>query len=687
MPGFSDLCIILIFLIHSCIFLKVKIDVKLFMVKMRPMHLRKNKLIILFVLLVAVFCGSLAGAFFALTQDLPEIRSLENFKPDAVTRIYSADKVLLAELFLEKREPVPLETIPKLLTAALVATEDRKFYEHSGVDLKGIARAIIKDIKAGEFAEGASTITQQLSKTLFLTPRKTLVRKLKEAILAFQLERRYTKDEILELYFNQVYFGSGAYGVESAAKIFFGKSAKDLTLAECALVAGMPKSPSRYSPLINPDLALKRRNTVLQQMRDTGIISDADYQEAVREALYTNGHPFSQSKAPYFIEYIKQTLEDELGSTRLYKGGLTVFTTLNYRLQSAAENAMADGLAALNERMRRAQIIAPDPQAALISLDLTSGGILAMVGGKDFSDSRFNRATMALRQPGSAFKPFIYAYAIEQGFSQDNIILDAPVVYKGAGDGQDWKPENFSSGFKGEMTLRHALAISQNIPAVRLLQSLGPNAVAQFAHQLGIKSYLTPNLSLALGTSEVTLMDLTAAYSVFANRGEKIKPFGVLEVVDQQGRVIWKERPQKRLVMSRTGAAIVTNMLEAVVKEGTGRQAQILRRAVAGKTGTTDNYKDAMFIGFSPSIIAGVWVGQDLGGTLGDKETGAKAALPIWIDFMKAALQNESYQYFDIPDDVRQVRMDPITGLAQLDDSKPSVVALLKKGTGPGSNP
>ena len=653
------------------------------------MRLKISKIIVFLLFFVAVVCGSLAGAFLALTQDLPQIRSLESFKPDAVTRIYSADKVLLAELFLEKREPVPLEKIPRLLTAALVATEDRKFYKHSGVDLKGIARAIFKDIKAGEFVEGASTITQQLSKTLFLTPRKTLVRKLKEAILAFQLERRYTKDEILELYLNQVYFGSGAYGVESAAKIFFGKSAKDLTLAECALVAGMPKSPSRYSPLVNPDLALTRRNTVLQQMRDTGIISDADYQQAVKEALHTNGRKFNLSKAPYFVEYIKETLEDEIGSTRLYKGGLSVFTTLNYRLQLAAENAVNDGLSALSQRMRmrKGQIAESDPQAALISLDLTSGGILAMVGGKDFSASRFNRATMALRQPGSAFKPFIYAYAIEQGFAQDSIILDAPVVYKGVQNGEDWKPENFSSGFKGEMTLRHALAISQNIPAVRLLQSLGPNSVAQFAHQLGIKSYLASNLSLALGTSEVTLLDLTSAYSVFPNRGEKIKPLGVLEVVDRNGRVIWRDKPQRRLVMSRAGAAIVTNMLEAVVKEGTGRQAQILGRAVAGKTGTTDDYRDAMFIGFSPSTIAGVWVGQDLGGSLGDKETGAKAALPIWIDFMTAALQNESHQYFDIPDDVRQIRMDPITGLAQLDNSKPSVVALFKKGTEPGFNP
>ena len=643
----------------------------------------RRKLAIILFLMVGVICGSLAGAFFALTHDLPQIRALEHFKPDAVTRIYSVDKVLLAELFIEKREPVALETLPRHLTAALVATEDRKFYKHSGVDLKGIARAILKDIKAGEFVEGASTITQQLAKTLFLTPRKTLVRKIKEAILAFQLERRYTKDEILELYLNQVYFGSGAYGVESAAKIFFGKSAKDLNLPESALVAGMPKSPSRYSPLVNPDLAIKRRNTVLRQMRDTGIISETIYRQAVKEALYTDSCRSSPSKAPYFVEYVKSSLEDELGSTRLYKGGLSVYTTLDFQLQRAAVEAVADGLAALTDRMQQAQVKNAVPQAALISIDLTTGGILAMVGGKDFYASRFNRATQALRQPGSAFKPFVYAYAIEQGFAQNKRILDAPVVYKGAQDGADWKPQNFSLEYKGEMTLRHALAISQNIPAVRLLQILGPQPVAQFAHQLGIKSHLASNLSLALGTSEVTLTDLTAAYAVFPNKGERIEPYGILEVIDRQGRVIWRTKPQKRLVISRSTAAIVTNMLEGVVKEGTGRRAQVLGKAVAGKTGTTNDYKDALFVGFSARIIAGVWVGQDRGGSLGDSETGARAALPIWIDFMNVALQNEPHLYFDIPDDVNPIRMDPLSGLPQTDDSRPSVVALFKKGTEP----
>ncbi len=648
-------------------------------------RLHKDKLLIIVLLVAGAICGSLAGAFFALTHDLPQIRALESFKPDAVTRIYSADKVLLAELFIEKREPVPLATIPRHLTAALVATEDRKFYKHSGVDLKGIARAIIKDIKAGEFVEGASTITQQLAKTLFLTPRKTLVRKIKEAILAFQLERRYTKDEILELYLNQVYFGSGAYGVESAAKIFFGKSVKDLDLSECALVAGMPKSPSRYSPLVNPDLAIKRRNTVLKQMRDTDIISEPIYQNAKKKPLATNSRRFGPSKAPYFVEYVRSSLERELGSSRLYKHGLSIYTTLDFQLQQTAEQGLADGLTALTERMQKTPTEKIDPQAAIVSIDVTTGGILAMVGGKDFYNSRFNRATMAYRQPGSAFKPFVYAYAIEQGFAQNKKILDAPVVYKGAQEDQDWKPQNFSLEYKGEMTLRHALAVSQNIPAVRLLQILGPQSVAQFAHQLGIKSPLASNLSLALGTSEVTLINLTAAYAVFPNKGQRIQPYGVLEVVDRQGRVIWRTKPQRRVVMSRSTAAVVTNMLEAVVKEGTGRRAQVLGKSVAGKTGTSNEYKDALFVGFSPRIIAGVWVGQDRGVSLGKKETGARAALPIWIDFMKVALQEEPHLYFDIPDDVNLIRMDPLTGLPQLDDSKPSVAALFKKGTEPQS--
>ncbi|MBC8198932.1 MAG: penicillin-binding protein 1A [Desulfobacterales bacterium] len=643
----------------------------------------RNKAFILFILIAGVVFGAIAGAIFAITSDFPQIRSLETYRPPAVTRIYSADKKVLAELFVEKRDPVPLKDIPFFLKEAIVATEDRNFYQHSGVDLKGILRAAIKDILAREFVEGASTITQQLAKTLFLTSKKTLMRKIKEAVLSFQLERRYTKDEILQMYLNQVYFGSGAYGVESAARIFFGKAAKDLGLSECALIAAMPKAPSRYSPLINKELALKRRDIVLKQMKDTGIITASVCDKALKEPVVLGKQNRKESGAGYFVEYVKSSLEEVIGSSRLYKGGLTVYTTLSFKLQKAAEDAVANGLIALEARMKSRGIKDPYPQGALIALDVRTGGILAMVGGRDFSKSPFNRAVSARRQPGSAFKPIVYAYAIEQGFPQSMMILDAPVAFKGAENGKDWTPENFSGEYMGEITLRTALAVSENIPAVRLTEMLGPNSVARFGRSLGIESPFSPDLSLALGTSETTLIDLTSAYAVFPNRGERIEPFGVTEVLDGSGRVVWQVKPQKRAVMSRAGAAIMTDMLSSVIQEGTGRKARVIRYPVAGKTGTTNQYKDALFIGFSPSMAAGVWVGRDVYKTLGNLETGARAALPIWIEFMTQALADSAFQYFDIPDNVVKVRIDPITGLRASDNSTHTTTALFKKGTEP----
>ena len=638
---------------------------------------------ILIVLLAGILFGGIVGALFAFTRDLPQIRNLESFRPHAVTRVYSADRELLTELFLEKRDPVPLQQIPKDLTAALIATEDRKFYSHSGVDIKGIARAIIRDIQAGRFVEGASTITQQLAKTLFLTPRKTIVRKIKEAILAFQLERRYTKDEILELYLNQVYFGSGAYGVQSAAEIFFGKHIQDLNLAECALIAGMPKSPSRYSPLVNRDLARDRRNVVLKQMLSVKIISQDKYDQAINTPILLEERSRRLNRAPYFVEYVQKNLESIVGASNLYKSGLSIFTTLDLDFQDAAQAAVDDGLKILQARMQRNRVPDPDPQAALVCLDINSGGILAMVGGRDFFESPFNRAIAAKRQPGSAFKPLVYAYAIEQGFSQNAMILDAPVIYRGADRNIDWQPENFSGKYLGEITMRMALAVSQNIPAVRLIEMLGPQSVAQFAHRLGIESNLDPSLSLALGTSEVSLLNLTAAYAAFPRSGKWIEPFGIVEVTDHHGRTVWRARPQKRLVLSRESAAVITDMLEAVIREGTGHRARALQAPVGGKTGTTNNYRDALFIGFSPAIAAGVWVGQDSGSTMGDMETGARAALPIWMQFMKTNLADDSQQFFDLPDNLIRVPIDPQTGQLQVDQSKEPVYALFKIGTEP----
>jgi penicillin-binding protein 1A len=631
----------------------------------------------------ALVSGLSGGLLFALMHDLPQIRGLEDFRPAAVTRIYSSDKKLLAERFIEKRQPVPLRVVPGYLKDAILATEDAKFYDHPGVDLKGIARAMIRNIEAGEYAEGASTITQQLAKTLFLTSKKTLIRKLKEAFLAFQIERRYTKDEILELYLNQVYFGSGAYGVEAAAQTFFGKRVPSLTLAECALIAGLPRSPSRYSPLVNPSLALKRRAVVLQQMARKGLITEEELRVASTSPLHLTPKKERSTKAPYFVDSVVSLLEEELGQEAIYLKGLTVYTTLDYAMQKAAEEAIAHGLDGLSARMQGGTPTQDGlPEAALVCLDAKRGAILAMVGGRHYEESPFNRVTMARRQPGSAFKPLVYALALEKGFTQADILWDGPVVFKGAREGEDWMPENFSKEFMGEITLRRALALSQNIPAVRLLNKLGPTRAVEFAYNMGISSPLDPNLPLVLGASEVTLLELTAAYAVFANGGIWTRPAGVLEVLERE-RCVWRLKPQLRPVISPETAAVMTDMLEAVVLEGTGQAAKRLGRPLAGKTGSTDSHEDALFVGFSPTIVTGVWVGLDHHGTLGDGETGAKAALPIWMDFMEEVLRGRPDEDFKLPEGVVSVTMDAESGLLAAEDCPYAVAAVFKNGTQP----
>ncbi|MFW6236939.1 MAG: penicillin-binding protein 1A [Desulfosudaceae bacterium] len=642
----------------------------------------RNRAGLVLVLMAGACCGTIAGLFLAIVHDLPQIRQLEDFTPSSVTRIYSADQVLLSELFVEKREPVDAADIPPVLADALVATEDNRFYAHSGIDLKGILRAAVMDLLAGEFVQGGSTITQQLAKTLFLTHQKTLLRKLKEAILAVQLERRYTKKEILTLYLNQVYFGSGTYGIKSAAALFFGKDPSRLTIAECALVAGLPKSPSRFSPLVNPELAIQRRNIVLRQMREHQVITDQEYKTARKEPLRLAEGIRNVARAPYFISYIKPFLENTVGAEKLYKGGLTVHTTLSASLQSMAETALAGGVAALEKRMAERGL--PDkPQAALVAVDVRTGGISAMVGGRDFGDSPYNRATRARRQPGSSFKPILYACALGHGFTQATTVLNTPVVFEGAGRQDTWEPDNFSQTYSSEMTLREALARSKNIPAVRVMNKLGPASVADFAARLGIASPLSPYLSLALGTSEVTLLELTGAYAVFPRRGQRIKPYGVSRILDRDGRVIWQARPIVRQVMPADDAAIITDMLQAVIAEGTGRSARDILCPLAGKTGTTDHYRDALFVGYSRKIAAGVWTGTDNYSTLGKPETGARAALPIWKDFMEKAVTATGCLPFDRPGNVIPVKIDPSTGKQVPARVDGGVYALFKKGSEP----
>jgi len=636
-----------------------------------------NKIILAIIL--SIIIGSGIGFFIALNRDLPEIRELETFRPPSITRLYSQDNVLIDKWFIENREIVSIKEIPEYIIKAIITTEDRQFYNHYGISFKGILRAIVKDIIAGKFVEGASTITQQLAKTLFLTSKKTIIRKIKEAFLALQIERRYTKKEILELYLNQVYFGSGAYGVKSAAKKFFNKNLDELTLSQCALIAGMPKAPSYYSPLVNPKISIKRRNLVLKQMFKTGIINKDDYQKSINEKLELAGKENKNSSVSYFVSYIRSVLEEEYGDAIIYKKGITVISTLNYKFQRIAQDAVNNGLAKIHKRNAKKYNM---PQAALISIKNSTGEILAMVGGMESDNDSFNRATMARRQPGSAFKPILFAYAIQKGYKQNSLLLDSPVLYKGY-FGHDWSPENYSKKFKGEMTLKEALCVSQNIPAVRLIEQLGPQSVVNFAKEIGINSPLKPNLSLALGTSELSLIELTSSYSTFPNKGVYNDPYGIRDVLDYKDRSIWNKRYEKKIVLSSTKAAIVTDMLESVVKYGTGRRAKSIDHPLAGKTGTTNKFKDALFIGFSPDITTGVWVGNDNNTSIGYKETGSKAALPIWIEYMKKITKNFNSKKFEIPDDIVIVYIDKKTGLMTNKNNNDALEMMFEKGTEP----
>lgn len=644
----------------------------------RPRFFTLNMVLFASVVVAGIVTGVLIGAFFAFSRDLPQIESLKSFKPSAVSRVYSADGILLGEFFEEKRDPLPLAQIPENIKTAVIEIEDRNFYEHSGIDLRGIARALYRDIVARDFVEGASTISQQLAKTLFLNSDKTLNRKTQEAFLAFQLERRYTKDEILELYLNQVYFGSGAYGVESAANIFFGKPAKELSLSECALIAAMPKSPSRYSPLNNPELAKERRDQVLKVLWSRGHITQDIYEAAVAEPVVTEKNPRRQIKAPYFVEHVKKEMEAMVGTSRLYRDGYTIRTTLSMKLQSAMEKAAEKNVAQLEKRMKRRKKKTM-PQTAAVSFDVETGGVLAMVGGRNFAKSPYNRATQARRQPGSSFKPFVYATAVEKGSGQNRLIMDSPISYSMGTRAGRWNPSNYDHTYEGQMTLRRALGRSRNIPAIRLLEKMGASSVVDLASRMGIRSRLDANLSIALGTSVVTLYDLTSAYAVFPANGIRISPYTIESVVDRNGREIFKAQVKKQYVMSPQAAAIMTDMLTGVIREGTGWPAKKMNKPVAGKTGTTDSYKDALFVGFSPRVATGVWVGCDDNTPIGSGETGAEAALPAWIGIMEEAFKLKPAEEFPVPDGLVRAPMSLWSGQVLSEGGPGIVYALIRK--------
>jgi len=613
---------------------------------------------------------------FILSRDLPSLTQLEHYEPELATKIYSQDSVIIKELFTKKRIYTPLDQIPANMINAVLATEDHIFYQHWGVNVKRFMYVMLINIVSLRYKQGASTITQQLARQLYLGLEKKISRKIKEWITAIQIERTYTKQEILEMYLNQMNFGHGNYGVQAAAIEFFGKDAKDMSLEECALLAGLLQRPTSYYPYRYPKRALQRRNLVLHNMLRRGYITEAQYEQAKAKPLVLKQHDprYEHGIAPYFTEYIRQELQQRYGMD-LYKGGYSVYTTLDTRVQAAAERAVRKQLAKLQKNFNN-RIISRrkirdflDPQiiskysyqkllknkklldslltesipiqVALVAMDPRDGRVLAMIGGRDFGKSKWNRATQAKRQPGSTFKPIVYTAAIDNGYSPSFELLNQPVVLY-LPNGDRWAPHNYDHSQGGPTTLREGLRRSLNLVTARLVQEVvPPKTVADYGRKLGLSTPIPPYDAIALGSADVILIEITSAFGVFANQGILAEPYYILKVVDKYGNILEEHNPQVKEVLRKESAYIMADMLKSVVNHGTGVAARTVYhfyRPAGGKTGTTNDFTDAWFIGFTPQIVSGVWVGfDDPSVTLGEGQAGAVVALPIWAPFMKVA--------------------------------------------------
>ena len=610
---------------------------------------------------------------------------LKNYHPNITTKVYSDQGEIIGEFYLEKRIVVPLSRIPNVLRQAFVSAEDRRFYEHSGINFMSVLRAFFKNLKAGKIVQGGSTITQQVTKYFLLSPEKRLSRKIKEAILAYRIENQLSKDKILYLYLNQIYLGHGAYGVESASLNYFGKHVEDLNLAESALLAGLPRAPNKYSPFGDPQIAKKRQAYVLERMLDDGHIDSEQADEALKTPLEIMGKENRQiMKAPYFTEHIRRYIERKFGSDSLYKEGLQVFTTVNLDMQNAAQIALESGIKELEERQKYQEAEpALEVQGALVCMDTNTGYIRAMVGGRDFNKSQFNRAVQAKRQAGSAFKPIVYAAALDKGFTPATIIIDSPIIYDEPEKDETWKPRNFGRKFYGPITFREALAKSRNVVTVKILRDIGIDYAADYARKLGVTTPINMDLTMALGSSGISLLELTSVYAVFNTQGKRIEPVFITRILDREGNIIEENIPQAETVISEQTAYIMTNLLKGVVQRGTGWRAKALGMPCAGKTGTTNNQIDAWFIGYTPDLITGCWVGFDEYRGLGDNETGSRAALPVWLKFMEQALNERKIRDFPIPEGIVFVKVDQKTGLLASLESPHTIFESFKEGTEP----
>ncbi len=641
-------------------------------------------LIILIVSGIVIPAAGGIGAYYYFSYGLPRIETLKDYTPPLVTEVYSCDGELIGEFYKERRYIVDLAHISPHLIQAIIAAEDDRFFEHSGINIWSIFRAALKNIQSFEIRQGGSTITQQIVKSILLTPERSFSRKIREAILARRIERSLSKDEILTLYLNQIYFGRGAYGVEAAARVYFDKPAAELSLAESAFLAGLPKAPNYYRV---GERALKRRHYVLERMRSQGYISGQQLQAADNESLvFPEPEDINTQMAPYFVEHVRQEIERRFGSDTLYEGGLYIETTLDMGMQKAAQAAVLTGLADYETRQEIPDNATSRVQGALLCLNPHSGHIKAMVGGRDFTRSEFNRALQAQRQPGSGFKPIIYAAALDKGYTPASIIVDSPVIFEVNDKDTErtfWQPQNYSNRFSGPTTFREALTHSRNIITIKIMKDIGIHYVIQYAKKLGINGKFPRDLSLALGTCGVSLLDMVKAYSAFCAQGVYANPFVITGVRDRSGELV--ESHQTRLVsaISPQTAYIMTNLLKNVVDEGTGWRVRKLNRPCAGKTGTTNDERDAWFLGYTPELVTGVWVGYDDYTPLGKHETGSRAASPIWLDFMQDVLEAEPKKSFSIPDGIVFVRIDPDTGYYPDPSTDEVIYECFKEGTLP----
>lgn len=837
--------------------------------QIRPKKKKKSKtkkifkfFLLFFISSMIIITGGLSTAYFYYSKDLPKISSLKDYKPSIITKVYTDDERKIGEFYKERRIVKPLNEIPDQLINAFIAAEDSRFYKHRGIDFISIIRALFRNIEAGTIVQGGSTITQQVTKSFFLTPERSYKRKIKEAILAYKIDKQFKKEEILFLYLNQIYLGHGAYGVEAASENYFAKPVFELNLAEAAMIAGLPQAPSKYSPFHHFDKAKIRQIYVLNRMVEENFISNAQATEAIETVIKIKPkRNWYIEEVPFYTEYVRLYIEKKYGSDALYKGGLKIYTSVNLEFQKSARKTITKGLMEIDKRqgyrgaiknIKKSQIEKfseklekeyaketpklnsvikgvvieverkyvtvrfgnsrgiislndmkwarkpnpkrlhkynmikhcakalkigdviliklnkydnkkklwelsleqePEVQAALICMEAETGYVKAMIGGRNFKESQFNRAIQSRRQPGSAFKPIVYAAAldrmpslvitdevlerlekiefpsdiihqleelldieyvdddkflsglksvigaeytvqykdlifenidrIDKRYTPASMITDSAIVYKAKSRDFKWKPKNFEKHFYGNTLLIEALTLSRNVVTIKILQDIGVDYVIDYARKLGIKSKINRDLSIALGSSGVSLLEMVQSYAVFDNQGDLLEPIFITKVVDREGNILELNLPTRQQVIEKSTAYCMTSMLKNVVEEGTARMIRKLNRPVAGKTGTTNNLLDAWFVGYTPKYVTGVWVGYDKERSLGKGETGSHAACPIWLYYMQEILKDKPVRVFQTPDGVVFAKIDAETGLLAIPESKKTAFICFKEGTVP----